>query len=38
MNTTSRDHRRFLLALCACLALGILATIALVVIVDPYGL
>lgn len=38
MNTTSRDYRRFLLALCACLPLGILATIALVVIVDPYGL
>ncbi|OYO27859.1 hypothetical protein [Janthinobacterium sp. PC23-8] len=38
MNTTSVDYRRFLLALCACLACGALATIALVVIVDPYGL
>lgn len=38
MKTTSRDYQRFLLALCACLALGVLASIALVVIVDPYGL
>lgn len=38
MKTTSRDYRRFLLALCACLALGVSASLALVVIVDPYGL
>ena len=38
MKTSSRDYPRFLLALCACLILGVLAAIALVVIVDPYGL